>query len=68
MPFPSSQVLATQTAKQLTHALINPKPAGPLCQVCDEQMLALTQLAAFLDSALPTQNRPQHPPHGKRRQ
>jgi hypothetical protein len=41
LPFPASRELATQTAKQVMHALLNTKPAGPFCQVSDEQMLAL---------------------------
>jgi hypothetical protein len=35
LPFPSSKDLATQAAKQLTHALRNPQPVGPFCQVGD---------------------------------
>jgi hypothetical protein len=53
LPFPSSKELSTQAAKQLTHALLNPKPAGPFCQVGDEQMLALQGLAAIFKGALP---------------
>jgi hypothetical protein len=34
--FPSSRELATQASKQLAHALLNPKPAGPCCQVDDK--------------------------------
>jgi hypothetical protein len=41
LPFPASKELATQAAKQLTHALLNLQPTGPFCQVGDEQMLAL---------------------------
>jgi hypothetical protein len=41
LTFLSSRELATQAATQLTHALLNPKPAGPLCQAGDEQMPAL---------------------------
>jgi hypothetical protein len=40
-PFPSSKELETQAVKQLTHALLNPKPACPFCQIGDKQMLAL---------------------------
>jgi hypothetical protein len=36
LPFPSSKELATQADKQLTHALLDQKPAGPFCQVGDE--------------------------------
>jgi hypothetical protein len=35
VPFPSSSKLATQAAADLTHALLNPQPAGPFCQVGD---------------------------------
>jgi hypothetical protein len=47
--------LATQEVKQLTHAPSNPQPTVPLCQVGDEQMLALARLAAIFEGALPTQ-------------
>jgi hypothetical protein len=49
--------LATQAAKQLTHALLNPKPAGPFCQVGDEQRLALQQLKAIFDGSLPARKK-----------
>jgi hypothetical protein len=45
LPFPSSREMATQAAAYLTHALLNPKPAGPFCQVGDEQAIALRKLA-----------------------
>jgi hypothetical protein len=45
LPFPSSSELATQAAADLTHALLNPQPAGPFCQVDDEQAIALRRLA-----------------------
>jgi hypothetical protein len=35
LPFPSSSELATRAAADLTHTLLNPQPAGPLCQVGD---------------------------------
>jgi hypothetical protein len=54
LPFTSSNELATQAAKQLMHALLNPQPAGPFCQVGDEEMLALARLAAIFEGALPT--------------
>jgi hypothetical protein len=57
LPFPSSKELAAQAAKQLTHALLNPKPAGPFCQVGDGQMIALQRLAAIFEGALPTRKR-----------
>jgi hypothetical protein len=41
LPFPSSKELAIRAAKKITHALLNPKPAGPFCQVGDEKMLPL---------------------------
>jgi hypothetical protein len=43
--FPSSSKLATQAAVDLTHALLNPQPAGPFYQVGDEQAVALRRLA-----------------------
>jgi hypothetical protein len=57
LPFPSSKELATQAVKQLTHASLIPKPAGPFCQVGDEQMLALQQLAAIFEGALPARKK-----------
>jgi hypothetical protein len=45
VPFPSSSELATQAATDLTHALLNPQPAGPFCQVGDEEAVALRRLA-----------------------
>jgi hypothetical protein len=38
---------------KLAHALFYPKPAGPFSQVGDDQMLALDQLAAIFEGALP---------------
>jgi hypothetical protein len=35
LPFPSSSELATRAAADLTHALLDPKPEGPFCQVGD---------------------------------
>jgi hypothetical protein len=55
LPFPSSSELATQAAADLTHALLNPKPAGPFCQVGDEQAIALRKLANIFVSAKPKQ-------------
>jgi hypothetical protein len=57
LPFPSSKELATQAAKQLNHALLNPQPAGPFCQVGDEQLLALQRLAAIFEGALPARKK-----------
>jgi hypothetical protein len=53
LPFPSSRKLATQAAADLTHALLNPQPAGPFCQVGDEQAIALRILANVFVSAKP---------------
>jgi hypothetical protein len=57
LPIPSPTELATQAAKQLTHALLNPKPAGPFCQVGDEQMVALQRLTAIFEGALPARKK-----------
>jgi hypothetical protein len=46
--------LATQAAKQLTQALLNPQPTIPFFQVGDKQMLALQRLAAIFEGALTT--------------
>jgi hypothetical protein len=54
LPFPLSKDLATQEAKQLIHALLNPQPAGPFYQVGDEKMLALARLAAIFEGAILT--------------
>jgi hypothetical protein len=43
--------LATQAAVDLTHALLNPQPAGPFCQVGDEQAIALKRLANIFGAA-----------------
>jgi hypothetical protein len=53
LPFPSSLDLATQAAADLTHALLHPQPAGPFCQVGDEQAIALKRLASIFVSAKP---------------
>jgi hypothetical protein len=53
LPFPSSRELATQAVADLTHALLNPQPAGPFCQVGDEQAIALRKLANIFASAKP---------------
>jgi hypothetical protein len=53
LPFPSSSELATQHAADLKHALLNPKPAGPFCQVGDEQAIALRKLTNIFASAKP---------------
>jgi hypothetical protein len=51
LPSPSSSELATQAAADLTHALLNPQPAGPFCQVGDEQAVALRGLATIFGAA-----------------
>jgi hypothetical protein len=51
LPFPSSRELATQAAADLTHALLNLQPAGPFCQVGDEQAIALRRLANIFRAA-----------------
>jgi hypothetical protein len=43
--------LATQAAADLTHALLHPQPAGPFCQVGDEQTIALKRLASIFEGA-----------------
>jgi hypothetical protein len=53
LPYPSSSELATQAAADLTHALLTPQPAGPFCQVGDEQAIALRSLATIFVSAKP---------------
>jgi hypothetical protein len=62
LPFPSSSELATQDAADLTHALLNPQPEGPFCQVGDEQAIALRRLANIFEAArlLIPQVRPAH--------
>jgi hypothetical protein len=51
LPFPSTQELATQAAKEFTHALLHPRPAGPFYKVGDEQTLALKRLADIFEGA-----------------
>jgi hypothetical protein len=53
IPFPSSIELATQAAVDLIHALLNPQPAGPFCQVGDEQAIALRILTNIFGAAKP---------------
>jgi hypothetical protein len=43
--------LATQAAADLTHTLLNPQPAGPFCQVGNEQVIALKRLANIFGAA-----------------
>jgi hypothetical protein len=51
LPFPSAQDLAIQAAAELTHAILHPQPAGPLCKVGDEQTIALKCLANIFEGA-----------------
>jgi hypothetical protein len=51
LPFPSSQDLATQAVADLTHALLHPQPAGPFCQVGNEQTITLKRLASIFEGA-----------------
>jgi hypothetical protein len=51
LPFPSSQDLATQAAADLAHALLHPQPAGPFCQVGNEQTITLKRLASIFEGA-----------------
>jgi hypothetical protein len=53
LPFPSSHELATQAAADLTHVLLHPQPAGPFCQIDDEQTIALKRLASIFVSVKP---------------
>jgi hypothetical protein len=51
LPFTSSSELATQAAADITHALLNPQPEGPFCQVGDEQAITLRRLANIFGAA-----------------
>jgi hypothetical protein len=51
LPFLSTQELATQAAKELTHALLHPQPSGPFFKVGNEQTLALKRLADIFEGA-----------------
>jgi hypothetical protein len=53
IPFPSSSDLATTAAAELTNALLNPHPAGPFCQVGNEQAIALRKLATIFEASNP---------------
>jgi hypothetical protein len=65
LPFPSSRNLATQAAADLTHALLHPQPAGPFCQVGDEQTIALKRLASiFVSTKQRNTNNPLAPQDG----
>jgi hypothetical protein len=62
LPFPSTQELATKAATELTHALLNPQPAGPFCNVGDEQTLELKLLADIFEGATRQKSRVVIPP------
>jgi hypothetical protein len=66
IPFPSSRDLATQAATELTHAILNPQPAGPFCQVGDEQAIALRKLATILEASKPNKVNKQLTPKMRR--
>jgi hypothetical protein len=51
LPLHSFSELTTQAAVYLTHVLLNPQPAGPFCQVSDEQAIALRRLANIFGAA-----------------
>jgi hypothetical protein len=53
IPFQSSMGLATEAAKQLTYALVDPQPSDPFAQVDDDQLNALKKLVAIFECTLP---------------
>jgi hypothetical protein len=62
LPLPSSHEFATHVAADLTYALLHPQPAGPFCQVGDEQAIALKRLASIFTSTKPrNKNNPLSP-------
>jgi hypothetical protein len=65
IPFPSSRDLATQAATELTYALLNPQPAGPFCQVGDEQAIALRKLATIFEASKPNKANKQLTPQNE---
>jgi hypothetical protein len=65
LPFPSSIKLVTQAAADLTHTLLDPKPAGPFCQVGDKQAIALRKLAHTFVSAKPKRTNTKLAPQDK---
>jgi hypothetical protein len=67
LPFPSYHDLATQAAADLTHALLYPQPAGPCCQVGDEQAIALKRLASIFISTKPRKKIAHLPPKTKQK-
>jgi hypothetical protein len=62
LPFPSAQDLATRAAAELTHALLQPQPAGPFCKFGDEQKLALKGLAGIFEDATQRKSKVVIPP------
>jgi hypothetical protein len=52
-PFPSSSDVATTAMAELPNALLNPQPAGPFCQVGDEQAISLRKLATIFKASNP---------------
>jgi hypothetical protein len=62
LPFPSAPDLATKAAAELTHALLQPQPAGPFCKVRDEQTLALKRLADIFEGAAQQKSKVVIPP------
>jgi hypothetical protein len=67
LPFPSSHDLATQATSDLTQALLHPQPAGPFCQVGNEQTIALKRLASIFVSAKPLKTKNPLNPHRRNR-
>jgi hypothetical protein len=52
----------TQAAADLTHAFLNPQPAGPFCQVGDEHAIALRRLADIMGAAKLKRGKDKLPP------
>jgi hypothetical protein len=65
LQFPSSKELETQAAKQLTHALLNPKPAGPFYQVGDKKDSLSNDWQRSSRVHYPHVKRTQHLPYAK---
>jgi hypothetical protein len=62
LPFPSAQDLATKAAAELTHALLQPHPAGHFFKVGDEQTISLKSLAGIFEGATRKNSRVVIPP------
>jgi hypothetical protein len=62
MPRTSSKDLASIAAMELYHALQNPAPAAPFCQIGTAQLQALRQLSDIFSAALPSRTPPPAPP------